>query len=48
MARYSIHLADNKGHYHNIKIYKERSPTLDQQKEQQRLKMLKKKRRRGR
>ncbi len=48
MARYSIHPADNKEHYHNIKFYKERRPTLDQLKEQQRLKKLKKKRKKGR
>ncbi|WP_449451523.1 hypothetical protein [Streptococcus suis] len=45
MARYSIHPADNKGHYHNIKLYKDRRATFEQVKEQQRLKKLKKKRR---
>ncbi|HEM6303862.1 TPA: hypothetical protein U2D09_002102 [Streptococcus suis] len=43
MARYSIHPADSGGHYHDIKLYKDRKPTLDQKKEQQRLKKLKKK-----
>lgn len=45
MARYSIHPADSGGHYHDIKLYKDRGATLDQLKEQQRLKKLKKKRR---
>lgn len=34
MARYSIHPADSGGHYHNIKLYKDRRPTFEQVKEQ--------------
>ncbi|HEM2936578.1 TPA: hypothetical protein U1137_001968 [Streptococcus suis] len=45
MARYSIHPADSGGHYHNIKFYKDRRQTFEHIKEQQRLKKLKKKRR---
>ncbi|MDW8574604.1 hypothetical protein Q7V23_02415 [Streptococcus suis] len=45
MARYSIHPADNSGHYHDVKLYKDRRPTFERIKEQQRLKKLKKKRR---
>lgn len=48
MARYNIHPAQGGGHYHDIKLYKDRRPTLDQLKEQRRLKKLKKKRRKGR
>lgn len=47
MARYNMHPAQESGHYHNEKLYKDRRPTLDQIKEQQRLKKLKKKRRKG-
>lgn len=47
MARYSIHPADNKGHYHDVKVYKNRSRTLAQTKEEKRLKKLRKKRRKG-
>ncbi len=45
MARYSVHPAQGGGHYHDIKIAKDRRPTLEQNKELQRLKKLKKKRR---
>lgn len=48
MARYNIHPAQGGGHYHDMKLYKDRCPTLDQLKEQRRLKKLKKKRRKGR
>ena len=48
MGRYNIHPAQGGGHYHDEKIYKNRRPTLDQQKERKRLKKLKKKRRKGR
>lgn len=48
MARYSIHPADSGGHYHDIKLYKDRRATFEQVKEQQRLKKLKKKQRKGR
>ncbi|WP_449454194.1 hypothetical protein [Streptococcus suis] len=44
MARY-IHPADNSGgHYHDVKLYKDRRPTFEQLKEKQRLKKLKKRR----
>lgn len=45
MGRYSIHPAQGGGHYHNEKVYKDRRPSVEQNKEQQRLKKLKKKRR---
>ncbi|MCW1087697.1 hypothetical protein OJ913_09820 [Streptococcus anginosus] len=48
MGRYNIHPAQERGHYHNEKLYKDRRPTLEQQEEQKRLKKLKKKRRKGR
>lgn len=48
MARYSVHPAQGGGHYHDIKIAKDRQPTFEQVKEQQLLKKLKKKRRKGR
>ena len=48
MARYSVHPAQGGGKYHDEKVYKDRRPTLDQLKEQQRLKKMKKKRRKGR
>lgn len=48
MARYSVHPAQGGGKYHDEKFYKDRRQTLDQLKEQQRLKKLKKKRRKGR
>lgn len=48
MARYNMHPAQESGHYHNEKLYKDRRPTLDQIKEQQRIKKLKKKRKKGR
>ena len=47
MGRYNIHPAQGSGHDHNEKHYKDRRPTLDQQKERKRLKKLKKKRRKG-
>lgn len=43
MGRYNIHPAQDGGHYHDEKIYKNRRPTLDQQKERKRLKKLKEK-----
>lgn len=48
MARYSIHPADNKGHYHDVKLYKHRGRSLEQFQEQKLLKKLKKKRKKGR
>lgn len=48
MARYSVHPAQGGGHYHDIKLYKDRRPTVEQNKDQHRLKKLKKKRRKGR
>lgn len=48
MARYNMHPAQESGHYHNEKFYKDRHQTFEQLKEQQRLKKLKKKRRKGR
>ena len=44
MGRYNTHPAQGSGHYHNEKRYKDRRPTLEQQKERKRLKKLKKKR----
>ena len=43
MGRYYVHPAQGRGHYHDKKKYKDHSPTLDQLKEQKRLKELKKK-----
>ena len=45
MGRYNMHPAQGGGHYHNEKVYKDRRPSVEQNKEQQRLKKLKKKRR---
>lgn len=33
MGRYNIHPAQDDGHYHNEKHYKDRRPTLEQQEE---------------
>lgn len=47
MARYNTHPAQGSGHYHDVKVYKNRGRTLDQIKEEKRLKRLRKKRRKG-
>lgn len=47
MGRYNVHPAQGCGHYHDVKIYKERGESADQLKEQKRLKKLRKKRIRG-
>jgi len=47
MARYNTHPAQGGGHYHDVKVYKNRGRTLAQTKEGKRLKKLRKKRRKG-
>ena len=43
MGRYNVHPAQGRGHYHEEKNYKDHELTLDQLKEQKRLKQLRKK-----
>lgn len=43
MGRYNVHPAQGRGHYHEEKNYKDHELTLDQLKEQKRLKKLRKK-----
>lgn len=45
MARYKVHPAQGGGKYHDEKFYKDRRPTLEQNKAKQQLKKLQKKRR---
>ena len=45
MGRYNVHPAQGRGHYHDVKNYKERGESVEQLKEQKRLKKLRKKRR---
>jgi phage protein len=47
MGRYNVHPAQVRGHYHDVKNYKERGESAEQLKEQKRLKKLRKKRGRG-
>lgn len=47
MGRYNVHPAQGGGHYHNEKRYKNRCKTLEQLKERQKQRRLKKKRQRG-
>ena len=47
MGRYNTHPAQGGGHYHDVKVYKNRGKTLAQTKEQKRLKKLRKKRKKG-
>lgn len=47
MGRYNIHPAQGGGHYHDEKHYKDRRPTLDQQKERKRLKKVEKETEKG-
>ena len=47
MARYNTNPAQGGGHYHDVEVYKNRGRTLAQNKEEKRLKKLRKKRRKG-
>lgn len=44
MGRYNVHPAQGRGHYHDVKNYKERGESAEQLKEQKLLKKLRKKR----
>lgn len=44
MARYNMHPAQGGGHYHDVKLYKDRQLPLEEKKRRQLAKKLKKKR----